>query len=201
MIEYNKPRRPKKIKQTGFEYTSFFSEVQMKLENFVYQVGVFPEDDKRLAVVHNSKKLIRIKNVGYRSRIHKKKIAKTTNTDILKQEYSLGRNWIYDAFNEDTNKDAYKILKLLKDFIVVEKQRYDFYIRNRQRCNGLIAIFRRYVDSNPYDLSNSEKTIKLKGFDAYLRDSRQLQNSITARLYFQEENKEITRSDQKLLSV
>ena len=196
-----KPRRPKKIKQTGFEYTSFFSEVEMKLENFVYQVGVFPEDDQRAEVVHNSEKLIRIKNVGYRSRKNKNKIDKTTNINLFKYEYDSGRNWIYDAFNKETNKDAYKILKLLKDFIVVEKQRYDFYIRNRQRCNGLIAIFRRYVDRNPYDLSNDEKTIKLKGFDAYLRDSRQLQNSVTARLYFKEEDKEITKSDQKLLSV
>jgi len=200
MTEYKKPRRQKKIKQTGFEYTSFFAEVQMKLENFVYQVGVFPEDDQRAEVVHNSKKLVRVRNVGYKSRINKKK-TETTNTDILKKEYSLGRNWLYDAFNQKRNKDAYKLLKLLKDFIVVEKQRYDFHIRNRQRCNGLIAIFRKYVDSNPYNLSNSQETIELKGFDAYLRDSRQLQNSITARLYFQEEKKEITRSDQKLLSV
>lgn len=203
MIEYTKPRqprRPKKIKQTGFEYTSFFSKVQMELENFVYQVGIFPEDDRRVEVAHNSKKLIRVRNVGYKSRIKKKNIVETTNTDILKKEYDKGRNWIYDAFNEKTNKDAQKLLKLLKNFIVVEKQRYDFYIRNRQRCNGLIAIFRRYVDSNPYGLSNSEKTIELKGFDAYLRDSRQLQNSVTARLYFQEEKKEITRSDQKLVN-
>lgn len=191
-------QRAKTIKQTGFAYTSFFSEVQMKLENFVYEVGIFPEDDKRVVVTHNSKRLVRVKNVGYRSRINKIKTAEVTNSDILKKEYSIGRNWLLDAFTVKRNKDASKILKLLKDFIVVESQRYDFYIRNRQRCNGLIAIFRRFVDSNPYYLSNSKETIELKGFDSYLRDSRQLQNSVTARLYFQEENKEIVRNDQSV---
>lgn len=165
------------------EFVSNFKQVQKNLESFTFRLGIFPENDARREVNHQPNKLVRVRNVGYKNR-KTRRASEVKNSDILRQEYNAGRNWLLDSVDKRKNPDARIIMNLLQSFLVVEKQNFDFWVKNRRRCNGFIAIFRRFVDSNPYQLHNREKTVKIKGFDAYLRDSRQLQNSITCKLLY-----------------
>lgn len=177
----------------GIKIVTYYKEVQKNIGSFVFRMGVFPENNDRREVDYNKKK-IKIRNIGYRNRLRKRK-AKTTNADILYIEYLKGTNWLLDSVDPKVNPDANKVLKLLKGFPILQKQNFDFWVQNRRRCNGLVAIFRMFVERNIYNLHNSQRTIDRKGFDAYLRDSRQLQKSITSAIIYNDEV--IGKSDKK----
>ena len=47
--------------------------------------------------------------------------------------------------------------------------------------NSFQAVFIQFLEMNVYMIKNSNKTIEKKGFDAFLRDTRQMQKSVTAK--------------------
>lgn len=169
-------------------YKSYVQEIEKDLGSFYVKLGLFPENDERKEVKHEGvDRLITIRNVGVRSRISRQKDP-IKNSDILKAEYAVDRNWLLDSVDPSKNPEANKILKLFKNFYEVGKVKDsgEFLLRNRRICNGMVAIWRNFVLSNPYNLQNRPRTVAIKGFNRYMIDSMQLLKSICAKIIYKD---------------
>lgn len=158
-----------------------------QIENYKFQVGIFDEDLIRHTPKYGSmtsipKLSLRVGGNAFRRTFTYGKTAQITNSNILQWEKEKGRNYLKDAFNPRKNPNVLQIRDVLKNFKGQMSK-----LNMQKACQLLVWIWRDFVESNPYHKRNKPSTIKAKGFDAWLRDTRQLQKSVSARFLYKEQ--------------
>lgn len=162
-----------KLKQT-------FQKAKKEIEEFHFKVGIFEEETRRYKVTHQKSKRKAIRPISS-GRIRNsflnplQMMTKVSNAGLLNHEKENKRDYLGDCFSSK-NPNMLLILTQLKAI------RGSSSPMNMQIiCQSLVRTFRSFVESNPYNLRNAPSTIQNKGFDAWLRDSRQLQMSCRAK--------------------
>lgn len=158
-----------------------WDKIKDKVEQYHFQIGVFPENNARAKVSHKKSSLMEIKKLSaktgttaYRNIFRSAKgESKTTNAQLFQYEIEKGRNYILDAINHPPNIP--RIMAILS---------HSFQTKNanmQRACQELVRIVREFIESNPYYMNNAPSTIKQKGQDKWFIDSRQAQMSVRAR--------------------
>ena len=160
-----------------------------EIESYKFQIGIFDNDLIRSTVIARKSSITlipklsaRLGQEAFRRTIDYNKKAKITNSNLLQWEKEKGRNYLVDCFKARTNPNVLQIRSLLSSF----KGKMN-NLNMQKVCQMLVKIWRDYVESNPYGMHNDITTIQRKGADAWLRDTRQLQKSVSARFLMKEQ--------------
>jgi hypothetical protein len=159
-----------------------------EIESYKFQIGIFDNDLIRSVVIARKSSITLIPKLSarlgqdaFRRVIDYNKKAKITNSNLLQWEKEKGRNYLSDCFNPRRNINVLQVRNLLLNF----KGKMN-NLNMQKVCQMLVKIWRDYVESNPYGMHNDITTIQRKGADAWLRDTRQLQKSVSARFLMKE---------------
>lgn len=146
---------------------NFQKKLTGNIDNVRLCLSIKKSKNERRKVIHNTDK--RQTARGISNQKSRKQNTKKTNTDVLLSLKANDFNIFIDAFNPTKNSQTE--WNTMKPLLLSS----DATTRNRLG-NGVVGFVRNYLDRQTWK-HNDSKTIKVKGFDRFGVDSRQLQES------------------------